>query len=174
MGDEVFLRNVISDDGHRLVFDVSRTISHRMGSAGGFTELYEEFIDYKMQSADLGNLPAPDMSVQMEYLTIVDFFGKDKPNHFPKPAVKNEQIHHVHVFDGHTDTELNSWLARAQSRRSSDTLLFYSYFQWNGIHHFYVLELAEDPEGHSFQKNEIKMAAIIRMAVEYRKRVITG
>lgn len=174
MTDRGLLRRVTSVDGHQLVFNVSQTLSYIISRVGGFTDLYNEFIHYKTQSADLGNLPVPDRSVQMEYLTIVDAFGKDKPNHFPKPGAKNEQLHHLHVFDGNTDNELNRWLSRTQSRRSSDTLLFYSFFEWQDCYYFYVLEFVESPEGHDFQSDQVQMAVIVQRASQYRRGVQSG
>lgn len=161
-----------SEDGHELVIDVDSRIGIPVEIEEGFKELFDEFVAYKTESADLGNIPCPSEETQKEYLSITDVFGKDKQNHFPKPDAKRENLHHVHVFDGETDEDLAKWNAKQQIRRSCDTLLFYSYFEHNEIHYFYVLQFILDPEGHDFQKDNAEMKALIDYAEEYRLSII--
>jgi len=174
MTGSVFHRQSTSEEGHQLVFDVDALLALSPDTLPGFQKAYSEFIDYKTESADLGNIPAPENHIQMEYASVVDLFGKDKPNHFPKPGAKKEKLHHVHVFDGKTDQELDAWVSKAQSRRVCDTLLFYSYFEFQGIHHFFILQFVLDPDGHDFQNEDGNMKNLVERASAYRAGILSG
>ncbi len=154
-----------------LIFDVDPLLEVPESELGGFLRIYEEFIDYKTQSADLGNIPCPSEDTQKDFLSLVDFFGKDKPNEFPKPAAKIHGLHHVHIFDGSNDRELTKWIGKYQIQRVCDTLLFYSYFLFEDIHYFYVLQFVGDPDGHSFQQDVEKMGFLIERIKQYKKIV---
>lgn len=172
LGD--YRSEVISDEGHRLQFDVSDRVKIAESDKKGFEELFEEFIRYKGFCADDGDIPAPLEHDQKEYASSVDNFGKDKPNHFPKPDAKIEKLHHVHVYDGKTDAQLDKWIEKPQNQRVCDTLLFYSYFQYDDVHHFFILQFVTDPDGHKYQKDDEKMSVVVQCAKEYRKSITTS
>lgn len=163
-----------SEDGHQLTFNIDECVEIAEHAMDNFKSLIDRFVEYKTESADLGNIPAPSDGVQMEYLSLVDVFGKDKPNHFPKPDAKNENLHHVHVFDGTTEFEIDQWINKEQIKRVCDTLLFYSYFEHDEIHHFNVLQFIEDPNGHDYQKNNDEMKKILEYATTYRESIVNA
>jgi len=154
-----------------LVFDIDPLLKIPAPELQGFHRIYNEFIDYKTQSADFENLPCPSEEAQKDYASLVDVFGKDKPNEFPKPAAKIQGLHHVHVFDGSTDRELSRWLMKHQIKRVCDTLLFYGYFVYEEKHHFYILQYVGDPNGHSFQKDVTEMGYLIERIKQYKESV---
>ncbi|WP_165587254.1 type II toxin-antitoxin system YafO family toxin [Enterobacter hormaechei] len=157
-----------SDDGHELVFAVDAELDISDERLTDFQDIYNDFIEYKSVSADFGNLPRPPDHVQMEFLTAVDLFGKDLPNFFPKPIAKREQLHHLHVFDGTNDWSVNRWKQSEQSKRSSDSLLFYSYFEHKNVHYFYILKFIQAPDGHAFQSEENTTGTLSKRAAVYR------
>ncbi|AYY47160.1 hypothetical protein GFB57_25125 (plasmid) [Citrobacter sp. S39] len=157
-----------SGDGHKLVFAVDAKLDIPEERLNDFQDIYKDFIEYKTISADLGNIPRPQDHVQMEFLTAVDLFGKDLPNFFPKPIAKREKLHHLHVFDGTNDWDINRWKQSEQSKRSSDSLMFYSYFEHQNVHYFYVLKFIEEPDGHSFQSEENTKGTLSKRAEGYR------
>ncbi|WP_087024462.1 type II toxin-antitoxin system YafO family toxin [Thaumasiovibrio subtropicus] len=170
---EIYLKETVSeDDGHKLVFNVNPSLIVEAEQQDAFNDLYSDFIEYKTESADLGNIPCPDEDVQKDHCSFVDIFGKDKPNEFPKPDAGIENLHHVHIFDGETEFEYDKWINKAQIRRVCDTLLFYSYFQFKDVHYFYVLNFVLDPQGHEFQKDEEAMRIIIGRAEQYRLSIV--
>lgn len=160
-------------DGHELIFAVDAELDISDERYGDFQDIYADFIEYKTISADFGNIPCPPNDVQMEFLSAVDLFGKDKPNHFPKPLAKQEKLHHLHVFDGTNDWSIRRWKKSEQSKRSSDSLLFYSYFKYESVHHFFILEFIRAPKGHDFQSDEDAMEILAERAKGYRLH-ITG
>lgn len=170
---EDYSKNVISDEGHQLNFDVSNRVEVAKSEGSGFKDLFEEFVRYKGYCADDDDIPSSPRHDQMKYASSVDFFGKDKPNHFPKPGAKNENLYHVHVFDGKTDAQLDKWIDKPQRQRSSNTLLFYSYFFHNGIYHFFILQFISNAEGdaHEYQRDNEKMNVVIQCAKEYRELI---
>lgn len=159
------------EDNIALVFDIDPMLDVPEAELEGFKSIYNEFIDYKTQSADLGNLPCPSEETQKDYASLVDFFGKDKPNEFPKPAAKYQGLHHVHVFDGSTDRELSRWVGKFQIQRVCDTLLFYSYFVYQEKHYFYILQYVGDPDGHSFQQDVKEMGNLIERIKQYKETI---
>lgn len=165
-------KETTSEDGHKLVFNVDSSLKITPELEDGFNELYEDFIEYKTEGADFGNVPCPSEDVQKDHLALVDLFGKDKPNEFPKPDAGKENLHHVHIFDGETEYEFEKWAEKAQIRRVCDTLLFYSYFKFEGVHHFYILNFVLDPDGHDFQKDEEAMKILIGFAENYRLSIV--
>ncbi|WP_102315759.1 type II toxin-antitoxin system YafO family toxin [Vibrio cyclitrophicus] len=169
---ENYYKEITSEHDHKLVFNVDSNLKITPELEESFNELYEDFKEYKTESADLGNVPCPSEDVQKEHLSAVDTIGKDKPNEFPKPDASKENLHHVHIFDGETEYEFNKWADKAQIRRVCDTLLFYSYFNFEGVHYFYVLNFVLDPEGHDFQKDNEAMGIIIGFAEKYRLSIV--
>jgi len=168
-----YSRNELSTEKHvELIFNASHSVIPIHVSNQGFLEIYEEFISYKKISADLGNIPIPPEHIQKEYCSAVDLFGKEKPNHFPRLNAKKEKIHHLHVFDGKTDAELENWSSKQQSRRSCDTLIFYSYFEHDDKFYFYILKFIESPKGHEFQSNSQEMLQITNEAEKYRQSIV--
>ncbi len=154
-----------------LIFDVDPLLEVPESELGGFLSIYDEFIDYKTQSADLGNIPCPSEDNQKDFASLVDLFGKDKPNEFPKPLAKIHGLHHVHIFDGSNDRELTRWIGKYQIQRVCDTLLFYSYFLHKEKHYFYVLQFVGDPDGHSYQKDVKEMSNLIDRIKQYKKSI---
>lgn len=165
-----FRRESQSQEGKiALIFDVDPLLSVPNNELESFLRIYEEFIDYKTQSADLGNIPCPSEDNQKDFASLVDIFGKDKPNIFPKPLARIYGLHHVHIFDGKNDRELTTWLRKYQIQRVCDTLLFYSYFPHQKNHYFYVLQFVSDPHGHSYQKDVSEMNNLIDRIKQYKK-----
>jgi len=154
-----------------LIFDVDPLLEVPESELGGFLLIYENFIEYKAQSADLDNIPCPSEDTQKDFASLVDLFGKDKPNEFPKPEAKKHGLHHIHVFDGSHDRELTTWVGKYQIQRVCDTLLFYSYFLFEDKHYFYVLQFVGDPGGHSFQQDIKEMDYLIERIKQYTKSI---
>ena len=154
-----------------LIFDVDPLLEVPESELEGFFLIYENFIEYKTQSADLDNIPCPSEDTQKDFLSLVDIFGKDKPNEFPKPEAQKNGLHHIHVFDGSNDRELTKWVGKYQIQRVCDTLLFYSYFFFENKHYFYVLQFVGHPDGHSFQQDIKEMDYLIGRIKQYTESI---
>jgi hypothetical protein len=111
-----------------LIFDVDPLLEVPESELGGFLLIYENFIEYKAQSADLDNIPCPSEDPQKDFASLVDLFGKDKPNEFPKPEAKKHGLHHIHVFDGSHDRELKRGLGNIRFNASVIPYYFIAIF----------------------------------------------
>jgi len=136
-----------------LTGDLVFTVDIDIDKTDTFATVYDAFIAYKSDSPE-DELPAPTVDDQKDYESVNDLFGKDTPNYFPKPKVKKENLHHVHVFDG--SKSWNAWINKEQYRRSCDTLLFYSYFKNNSVRYFHLLDFLFNPENDDKSHNKMK------------------
>ncbi|PNH81359.1 type II toxin-antitoxin system YafO family toxin [Vibrio diazotrophicus] len=154
------------EESNSLVF----TLDHNLDVTDKLDEIYKEFIEYKCSSSD-DEMPAPSIDDQKDYEPQNSFFGKDTQNYFPKPKVQNENIYHVHVFDGSRSWDV--WDIKEQYYRVCDTLLFYSSFLKDEIRYFHVLDFLYNPEGddksHNKMKDDTYMQALADKAELYRE-----
>ncbi|EJG2227910.1 type II toxin-antitoxin system YafO family toxin [Vibrio alginolyticus] len=170
VSSDIFIKRQQFDykESHSLVF----TLDAKLDDGKALTKVYTDFIDYKCSSSD-EDMPAPSEDIQKDYEPQNSFFGKDTANRFPKPKVANENIYHVHVFDG--SRSWNIWEAKEQFYRVCDTLLFYSSFLKSNTRYFHILDFLYNPDGdnksHQKMKDDIYMQALADRAELYRKSI---
>ena len=125
------------------VFECTQELSNR---GSDFTEVYNEFVEYKVSSNVDEELPAPSKDVQKDHLCVNELFGKDKPNapHSKLSKIHSisqikHKIHHLHTFDN--TIPFHKWKRKNQYHKTSNIFVIYSFFKFKGVLYFYVVDL---------------------------------
>lgn len=142
-----------------------------------FLALYENFMTYKkIGLEDYDDFPAPTIDIQRDEDSLVDIFGKDKRTEFPKPESKNQNAHHIHIFDN--QESFKKWKKKPQLLRSSDSILFYSAFKHEEVYYFYVLKIIKarknpPQSGHApfEEKDEKTLKEMLKSAKSFKEKI---
>jgi hypothetical protein len=121
-----------SGTNSNFVFDISP-----LAETSDFSGIYDLFIEYKTRSNIEEEMPAPTDDVQKDYECVVNIFGKDKLSQ-PRKLCKIEELYHLHVFDH--SKKWRTWKKKPQFLRASNTFIIYSFFVFENIYYFYILD----------------------------------
>jgi len=128
-----------------------------------FKEVFEKFCYYK-ENSEPHEHPSPRRHAQETYESLSPLFGRDR---FDKkyPEASNQNIQHLHVKQPHSKWDFLDGSAKTQWECTSDSYLVYSYFEHNGIHHYFVLEFYKS-ESHAQYEQDVQI--FIHEAEQYR------
>lgn len=136
-----------------------------------FKLLYDEFQDYKLDSAD-DEYAAPKEKVQKKKPSINSLFGRDRIEQYNRKGI-DQDIHHLHIND---DTKEKEWVLKNGQRReqwycTSNTYMVYAYFLHKKIHYYYILDFLVG-NAHINYPNRLYQSTLINAAEAYKNEII--
>ena len=138
-----------------------------------FSDIYDLFIEYKTRSDIESEMPAPTEDVQKYFECVVNIFGKDKLSQ-PRILCKIEELYHLHVFDD--SKKWRTWKKKPQFLRSSNTFIIYSFFMFENIYYFYILDWvkvdSEGKDGHEALELDENITKWLQLAEVYRLSIV--
>lgn len=126
-----------------------------------------DFEEYKKLSVNSGDVPLCPYHKQLARSAYIDTIGRDKLNERTQ-AARNENIHHVHLWQTGCIWENENGDPIVQYNCTSDSYIIYSYFiDKDGEHHFYIIDLIFD-HAHTVIEDNNEIAKWVAQARKYR------